>query len=267
MISPRAAAGETPRSNLDVRGGVSSFPPSPSMSPRSGPWRSFFSNSAYVPGNRRLVSPSESFRCADTLAAPLGGSWGVSPGLSILPSLGVLRTPPRTSASSPACNSDPGDLPSSAPTSLKEGGIMSGAGRLSPCPGSSDRLEDNDVTPQSRHLVAKIAPEARHSGRHSSGSRSPGVPGTPSEAVAGASVVASPAACVDAKAERGADHLPLGGSLVLADVPFVENEVQSSSSGRSSSSGGTCAKRPVATVSIATQRFWLRFENDDIEAM
>ena len=65
-------------------------------------------------------------------------------------------------------------------------------------------------------------------------------------------------------AARGVDLVSPGGTLVPAAVvaPFVPSEGQSNRGSRKA-----CAKRPVATVSIATRRFWLRFENDDIEAM
>ena len=261
MISPRmsphtSAQGDAPRHDTEAAGG-SAPGSSPSASMRhSGSWRSCFSSgTSLVPGARRAVPPPESIKRATALAASPGGSWvGVSPGLSV-----GMPTPPRPSGFASTRVSD--GLPSTPRPSLD----VVRAGKLSLSPVSFAQFDRDVAAPPSRPASAELSPEPRRSGRLSSGSWIPDVSGVPSvEDVVWAAEDSRPASCEVAEAESGAGASSLGSAL----VPVAMGPAAGNGAPRRSSSYGACAaKRPVATVSIATLKFWLRFENIEIEAM
>ena len=264
MISPRTsrrppAQGDVPRLNLDAVGGSSSGVSSPGV---SGSWMSSFTSATpLVPGARRVVPPSKSARgaaAAAAVASPGESSGGASPGPSPPPSFGGPPTPPRDSSGfSTTRVSD--DFSSGLCASLD----VSGAEGLTLNPGLSARFDPDGAAPPSRPPFVEVAPEARRSGRHSSVSSIPEVSDAHSvESVVGAAEDARPASCE--VAEGGADYSPLGSALIPAALgPAVGSRMRQ----RRNSCGGCTAKQPVATVSIATRHFWLRFENDEIESM
>ena len=187
-----------------------------------------------------------------------GASRGASsPGPSLSPSIGGLHAPPCSSGLSPTPVS--GDLSPNLCASLNVGGSEG----LSFSTGPSTRLDRSEASSQSRPLSAEVSLEARHQGRHSLVSPIPEVSVAPSgEDLVGAADDARPAS--GEVAEAGAGASPLGSALVPAALgPAAGSRMWR----RRSSCGASATKQPVATVSIATRHFWLRFVNNEIEAM